>query len=143
MEGMVSKRLRELQTTYTVVTGSRVTPEQCTTGVVIKLLEVTHGQWLYPCIQVHDRVQGTQATQLKEELQQEIEAELDLGFDGWLEEDQYLAEMDLGDLENTSRERQEYWLASVHAAWEAIQLRGVSEPNSGCNRTPGDGQFIT
>ena len=88
-------------------------------------------------------MQGTQATQLKEELQQEIEAELDLGFDGWLEEDQYLAEMNLGDLENTSRKKQEYWLASVCAAQEAIQLWGVSQPNLGCNRTAGDGQFIT
>ena len=72
MEGMVSKRLRELQTTYTVVTGSRVMPEQWTTGVVIKLLEVTHGQWLYCCIQVHDRVQETQATQHKEELSKKL-----------------------------------------------------------------------
>jgi hypothetical protein len=67
MEGMVTKGLREIQTTYSVINESNVSPEQWTIGVVIKLLETTHGQWLYRCIQVHDRVQGTQATLQKEE----------------------------------------------------------------------------
>jgi hypothetical protein len=104
MEGMICQQLREIQATYTSIEGSRVMPEQWTTGVVVKLLEATHGQWLYHCIQVHDRVQGTLATQCKGELQREIEDQQDQGFDGLLEEDQYLAEFNLEDLENTSRE---------------------------------------
>ena len=54
---------------------------------------------------------------------------MDLGFDGWLEEVQYLAEMDLENLENTSGGKQEYWPASVRVAREVIQLRGASQPN--------------
>jgi hypothetical protein len=50
MEGMVCQRLREIQVMFTSIEGSRVTPEQWTTGVVIKLLEATHSQWLYRCI---------------------------------------------------------------------------------------------
>ncbi len=81
MEGMVTKNLREIQTTYSAIEGSNVSPEQWTIGVIIKLLETTHGQWLYRCIQVHDRAQGTQATLQKEELQKEIKAQQDLGYD--------------------------------------------------------------
>jgi hypothetical protein len=95
MEGMVCQQLREIQATYTSIKGSRVTLEQWTTGVVIKLLEATHGQWLYRCVQVHDRVQGTLATRCKEELQWEIKDQQDQGFDGLLEEDQYLAKVNL------------------------------------------------
>ncbi len=62
MEGMVCKGLREIQSTYSAVNGSNVSPEQWTTGVVIKLLKATLGQWLYCCIQIHDRIKGTQAT---------------------------------------------------------------------------------
>jgi hypothetical protein len=80
MEGMVSKGLREIQTMYSAIDGSNVTPKQWTTGVVVKLLEATHGQWLYRCIQVHDRTQGTLATLRKEELQKEIEAQQEMGF---------------------------------------------------------------
>jgi hypothetical protein len=54
-EGMICRGLRGLQETYTAVEGSNVTREQWATGVIINLLEATHGQWLYRCIQVHDR----------------------------------------------------------------------------------------
>jgi hypothetical protein len=56
---------------------------------------------LYRCIQVHDRINGIQATQQKEELQMAIEAQQDMGWEGLLEEDQYLAEVNLEDLEHT------------------------------------------
>jgi hypothetical protein len=70
--------------------------------VVIKLLEATHGQWLYHCIQVHDRLLGTLAMQrTKEELQQEIKSQQDQGFDGLLKEDHFFAEVNKEDLENT------------------------------------------
>jgi hypothetical protein len=51
---------------------------------------------------VHDRVQGTLVTQCKEELQQEIKAQQDQSFEDLLEEDQFLAEVNLEDLENTT-----------------------------------------
>jgi hypothetical protein len=68
MEGMVTMDLREIQTTYSAIEGSNVSHDQWTIGVIIKLPETTHGQWLYRCVQVHDRAQGTQATLQKEEL---------------------------------------------------------------------------
>ena len=42
-------------------------------GVTVKHLEVTHGQWLYRNMQVHDTVCGSEAAQRKEKLQQLIE----------------------------------------------------------------------
>jgi hypothetical protein len=104
MEGMVSKGLREIQTMYSAIDGSNVSHKQWTTGVVVKLLEATHGQWLYRCIQVHDRTQGTLAKLRKEELQKEIEAQQEMGYGGLLKEDQYLAEVNLEDLETSSGE---------------------------------------
>jgi len=99
---MIGRRIREIQAAFAATNGSRIMPDQGASGVVIKLLEATHGQWLYRCIQVHDRVQGTTATQRKEELQWEIEEQQDQGFDGLLEEDQFLGEVNLEDLESTS-----------------------------------------
>jgi hypothetical protein len=112
---------------YTTVEGSNVTGEQWAAGVIIKLLETTHGRWLYRCVQVHDRVSGTQATQHKEELQMAIEAQQDIGWEDLLEEDQYLVEVNLEDLEHTSGERQEYWLVRIQAAREASRLQGPSQ----------------
>jgi hypothetical protein len=39
-----------------------------------------------------------------------------------LDEGQYLAEINLNDLESSSGERQEYWLLAIRAAWEASLL---------------------
>ncbi len=110
--------------------------------MVIKLLEATHGQWLYHCVQVHDRVQGTISTQRKKELQREIEDEQEQGFDGPLEEDQYLEEVNLEDLENTSGEQQEYWLVAMRAAREASLLWGGTQ-NRGRTMAARDGHLAT
>ncbi len=88
-------------------------------------------------------MKGTQATQCKEELQQEIEAQQEQGYEGLLEEDQYLAEVNLDNLESSSGKRQEYWLDAIRAAKEAGLLRGVSQPGAGHNGTAGEGHYIT
>jgi hypothetical protein len=93
-------------------------------GVIAKLLKATHGQWLYQCVQIHDRLNGTQGMLQKEELQREIESQQDKGLKGLMEEDQYLAEVNLKDLESTTGERQEYWIVAICAAREASILEG-------------------
>jgi hypothetical protein len=69
-------------------------------------METTHGQWLYRNVQINDAVAGTQATLQKEAIQKEIEEQLETGGDGLLEEDQWMMEVNLGDMENTSGEQE-------------------------------------
>jgi hypothetical protein len=88
----------------------------------MKLLEATHGQWIYRNLQIHDSVAGTKATLRKEDIQWEIERQLELGTAGLLEEDQWMMEVNLGDMESTTGEQEEYWLMAIKAAWEAAML---------------------
>jgi hypothetical protein len=140
---MVCKGLREIQFTYTAANWSNVSPEQWTMGAITKLLEATHGQWLYCCIHIHYRCKGTQATLWKEELQKKIEAQKEMGYHGLLDEDLYLAEVNLEDLESNSGEQQEYWLVMICTVWEAGLLSGAAQQHAGCITTEGDGRFIT
>jgi hypothetical protein len=96
MEGMISKQIRGIQALYHKVEGSTISPEHWTMGLVIKLLEITHGQWLYRCVQIQDEVSGTKAMRWKEELQREIERQQEIGAENLWEEDQYLCEINLG-----------------------------------------------
>ena len=57
------------------------------TELIIKLHEITHGQWLYRNIMVHDSTTGTLITKRKEEIQLEIETQQELVSEGLLEED--------------------------------------------------------
>ncbi len=131
---MICRGLWGLQELYTTVEGSDVSGEHWATGVIIKLLETTHGQWLYRCVQVHDKFSRILVTQRKEELQRAIEAQQDMGWEDLTEEDQYLAEVNLEDLEHTSGERQEYWLVAIQAAWEASRLQRSWQSNIGRRR---------
>ena len=125
MEGMVCKGIRAIQDTYTALSGSRLSAERWTEELITKLLEVTHGQWLYRNIQVHDKVTGTLATLRKEEIQMEIEEQQALGTEGLMEEDCHLGECNLGDLEDTSGIKETYWLLAIKAAREAGRLEAL------------------
>ncbi len=76
---------------------------------------------------VHDPVSRAIATAKKEELLLEIERQRDLGDAGLVEEDKYLAEVNLGDMETTSGEHQHYWLLPIQTAWKAKLLREQQE----------------
>ncbi len=122
MEGMVCSRMRKIKSLYHFQEGTRITPERWTKGLILKLLEATHGQWLYRNVQIHDSVAGTQATRRKEEIQCEIEEQMEMGSDGLLDEDLWMMEVNLRDFETTSGEQEEYWLVAIRAAREAATL---------------------
>ncbi len=143
MEGMVCRSIRRIQEMYMTMDGSNLSPEQWTVGVITKLLEATHGQWLYQCIQIHDRLNGTQVTLRKEELQREIESQQEMGMEGLMEEDQYLAEVNMEDLKSTTGKRQEYWLVVIRVAREASILQGQHTARQKRRRTAIRGHLDT
>ena len=122
MEGMVSTQVVEAQYHAQTNTGSQRSITSWASGLVIKLLECTHGQWLYRNVVVHDAMSGTLATARKEELQRAIEEQQSLGTHDLQEEDHYLLEVNLENLEVSSGERQEYWLVAIQAARRASAI---------------------
>ena len=113
MEGIVCHNMQMIQRLYHLQAGTRTSPERWAKGLILKLLEATHDQWLYRNIQIHDSVAGTQANLRKEEIQQEIEEQMEMGSDGLLDEDLWMMEVNLKDLETTSGEQEEYWLVAI------------------------------
>jgi hypothetical protein len=95
LEGMISTEITSIQQQYIAVNGLHMSLDKWCTGLITWLLEITHGQWLYRNYIVHDPVSGTIATAKKEELLLEIECQRELDNTGLLEEDKYLAEMNL------------------------------------------------
>jgi hypothetical protein len=110
MKGMVCKKICGIQEAYSMIKGTHTSAAQWTTGLILKLLEITHGQWLHHNVQVHDAFVGTRTTLWNEQLQHKIEHQMELGVMGLLQEDKYLMEINFEDMESTSCKRQEYWL---------------------------------
>ena len=90
------------------------------------------GQCLYRNVHVHDDIAGVTANARKEEIQQFIEDQLELGEEGLDEKDQYLLEVNLEDLEFMSGEEQHYWLLHIQAARQECALRGTHQQRSSC-----------
>ncbi len=122
MEGMICTRMRRIQSDYHFMVGTRMNPKWRTRSLILKLLEATHGQWNYWNVQIHDSVAGTQATLREEAIQRKIEEQMEMGKKGLLKEDHWMMEVNLGDLETTSGEQEEYWLVAIRAAREAAIL---------------------
>ena len=73
MEGVISKEILAIQQEYLDLRGACVTPTTSTSwakGLIVRLIEITHGQWLYRNVHMHDTVTGLHATRRNEELQQ-------------------------------------------------------------------------
>ena len=123
MEGMISQEIIDIQADYMHGIESRLALAPWARGLIVKLLEATHGQWLYRNVQVHDSATGTLATKRKEEIQRWIEDQIELGEEGLDEKDQYLLEINLEDLETTSGEDHHYWLLHIEHVRRRQRLR--------------------
>ena len=123
MESMISKEITCIQKLYLAISSYHISIKRWTRGLITKLLEVTQGQWLYRNLHVHDSISGIAETLRKETIHTEIEKQRELATDSLWEGEKYLMDINLEDMENTSGERQHYWLLAVRAAREVIKLR--------------------
>lgn len=87
MERMISKEVITIQRKAAVEEMSWLTLEKWSAGLILRLLETTHGQWLYRNVHVHDFVSGDIATKRKEKIRRELENLIELGGEGLEEED--------------------------------------------------------
>ena len=72
---------------------------------------------------MHDALTGDLITRRKEDIRQELLDHIELGWEGLGEEDKYLLEINLEELDTSSGEDQTYWLLSLRSARVAFQIR--------------------
>ena len=61
-------------------------------GLITQLLQVTHAEWIYQCLLVHNSTSGTLINLHKTELLEEIANQLSMGAENLMEDDKYLLE---------------------------------------------------
>ena len=134
MEGMILEKAIAIQKEFVAAGGCNLALENWAKCLVVKLLEATHGQWLYRNVVVHDLVGGLEAVTRKQELQVKTESQIVLGRDRLDEQDKYLLEINLEDLEHSSGEDHYYWLLAIPAAREDRVLKVREEQSRRGNR---------
>ncbi len=133
--GMISTKFLDIQDSYLRVRGLAGSSEKWAMGLITQLLQVTHGQWIYRCVLVHDRTTGTLVNQHKTALLEEITKQLLMGAESLMEDDKFLLECNLSDIVTTSSKQQEYWLLAIQAAQKAGQLQAQARQQQ-CSRIP-------
>jgi hypothetical protein len=121
--GMVSHKLLPIQSAHFHTAGKSYRTTRWIAGLITQLLQVTHTQWIYRCMLVHDRTTGVLISTHKADLLKEIKHQLSLGPDDLAEEDRFLLECNFDDITSTSGEAQGYWLLGIQAAREASRIR--------------------
>ena len=122
MEGMLLRELVGLQKCTLVESDLHLTIATWAKELVIQLSEITHGQWLYRNVLVHDRTAGDLVTRCKKEIRRALEDKLEQEEEGLEEDDKFLMEINLDDLGTSSGENQTYWLLTLEAAQDARNL---------------------
>jgi hypothetical protein len=77
---------------------------------------------VYRNVVVHHRTAGDLVTRRKEEIREALDEQIELGEEGLAEEDMFLLEINLDELDNSTGVDQIYWLLSLQAAREVRQL---------------------
>jgi hypothetical protein len=136
--GIVSSKLLPIQSAVSHSSRSSPSAEWWIAGLIMQLLQVTHTQWIYWCVLVHDRMTGTLILAHKEDLLKEVENQLAIGPGGLDEQDRFLLECNFDELATTTGKQQEYWLLAIQAAREVSRIR-TAKANVEQQRGSGNG----
>jgi hypothetical protein len=105
----------EIQTFHLAMSSSFLNGIDWTKQFITKILQITHSQWIYRNISLHDKRQGYLHNKRSEELMKEMESLADLAPEEVPEASRFLLEINFTELLKYHIETQKYWTLAVNA----------------------------
>ncbi len=121
-EGYISSHFYNIQRFHLLMSNNFLNGSNWTKQFISKLLQITHSQWIYHNISLHNRRQGYLHNKQSEDLLQEITELSGLSPNEVPESCQFLLEVNFTDLTSSHLETQRYWTLAMNAALTARQL---------------------
>ncbi len=119
MEGKISKSLLQLQKSHLANANTMMTGGLWAKEFISRVLHITHSQWLFRNVSLHDKTDGYLQANKRRELLMEIDRLMDTDPDSLPPDCQYLLEIDFNSLAASSAVKQTYWLYAIKAARQA------------------------
>ncbi len=116
LEGKVSKELLRLQYSALVGSASRLTMRDWTKQFISQLLHISHAQWVFRNVSLHDRSVGYLQKLQRRKVLLEIDRLSQLSPSELPDDSKYLLEMDFSTPQNSSLIEQSYWILAMKAA---------------------------
>jgi hypothetical protein len=124
-EGYISTHFYEIQSFHLTMSSSFLNGEDWTKQFTSKLLQITHSQWIYHNVALHDRRQGYLHMKSAEEIMREIKSLSSLAPKDVPEVSPFLLEINFTELSRFHIETQKYWTLAVNAACTAQELNSA------------------
>ena len=115
-EGYLSVQFHARQDFHLKMTSNKMNSADWTKQLISKILQITHSQWIFRNISLHDKTNGYLHMKSTEELSNEIHRLAELEPDDVPTESRFLLEVNMGELTNSHIENQAYWVTAVTAA---------------------------
>ncbi len=127
LEGKISKQFYHIQQAYLAGSPSPHNGRDWVKSFISALLNISHTQWLFRNITLHDKRQGFLATMRKKELIADIEKLHHTPIDDIPPESRFLLDCELDELKAADNDHQEHWINAILAARKAgLRLRRLN-----------------
>ena len=124
-EGHISTHFYAIQSFHLSMSSSYLNGADWTKQFISKLLQITHGQWIFRNISLHDKTQGYLRNKKADELLQIINEFSEVAPEDIPEDSRFLLEINFTDLTKSHLETQTYWTLAMDAAIIAKALESA------------------
>ncbi len=129
--GRIPLSLTKFQQAYCASFNSRMTGTDWAKALVTKLLNISHGQWMYRNFSLHNKTKGHLRLTKQAEVLSEIATLATSRPEDIPPESRFLLEVEVITLDKQSLARQEYWISAMKAALKAGRRYSHSSRRSG------------
>lgn len=131
MEGKIAREIGSLQRYHCVASSCMMTGDDWMKHFISHILHLSHSQWIFRNITLHDSVRGTLRLQERKEVLEEVQKFLDTDPEDVPQESRFLLEFDFDSLYRSSFEHQTYWVSAIKAARRAGRRIAANKAQQG------------
>jgi hypothetical protein len=124
-EGHISTHFYAIQTFHLAMSSSYLNREDWTKQFISKLLQITHSQWIFWNISLHDKMHGYIHNKKGKEIIQQIDVLSEVAPEEVPEDSRFLLEINFSELSKTHLETQTYWTLAMDAALKAKAMESA------------------
>ena len=124
-EGHISMHFYTIQAFHLTMSSSYLNGEDWTKQFISKILQITHSQWIFRNVSLHDRTQGYLRNKKADEILHIINELSEVSPEEIPENSRFLLEINFSDLKKSHLETQTYWTLAMDAAIRAQDLESA------------------
>jgi hypothetical protein len=124
-EGHISTHFYAIQTFHLAMSSSYLNVEDWTKQFISELLQITHSQWIFWNISLHNKTHRYISNKKGEEIIQQINVLSEVAPEEVPEDSRFLLEIIFSELSKTHLEMQTYWALAMDAALKAKAMESA------------------